>query len=91
MIIFINQQALISYFYFAVVSIQITPAHDLDDFNTGKRHKLEFINIFTDDGNINENGGPQFEGMPRFTARAAIIDALKAKVLLDYLVFHFLF
>ncbi|XP_052134317.1 valine--tRNA ligase, mitochondrial 1-like [Oryza glaberrima] len=64
---------------FGTGAVKITPAHDLDDFNTGKRHKLEFINIFTDDGNINENGGPQFEGMPRFTARAAIIDALKAK------------
>ena len=62
--------------------MQITPAHDSKDFEVGKQHNLDFINIFTDDGNINENGGPQFEGMPRFTARAAVIDALKEKVLL---------
>jgi valyl-tRNA synthetase len=64
--------------------MQITPAHDTEDFKAGKRHNLEFINIFTDDGNINENGGLQFEGMARFTARAAVIDALKAKVLVKY-------
>jgi valyl-tRNA synthetase len=67
--------------------MQITPAHDTEDFKAGKRHNLDFINIFTDDGNINENGGSQFEGMPRFTARAAVIDALKAKVV--FLIFSF--
>ncbi|KAL6641285.1 hypothetical protein ACP70R_019466 [Stipagrostis hirtigluma subsp. patula] len=66
---------------FGTGAVKITPAHDLDDFEVGKRHNLEFINIFTDDGNINEMGGPQFEGMPRFRARTAIIDALKAKIL----------
>lgn len=63
--------------------MQITPAHDPNDFEVGKRHSLEFINIFTDDGKINSNGGAQFEGMPRFTARVAVIEALKAKVVLD--------
>lgn len=65
--------------------LKVTPAHDFEDFKAGERHNLEFINIFTDDGNINEMGGPQFEGMPRFTARIAVIDALKEKVLLHYL------
>ncbi|KAM3408929.1 hypothetical protein ACQJBY_001768 [Aegilops geniculata] len=64
---------------FGTGAVKITPAHDSKDFNVGKQHNLDFINIFTDDGNINENGGPQFEGMPRFTARAAVIDALKEK------------
>ncbi|KAF0928842.1 hypothetical protein E2562_010700 [Oryza meyeriana var. granulata] len=64
---------------FGTGAVKITPAHDPYDFDTGKRHNLEFITIFTDDGIINENGGPQFEGKARFTARAAIIDALKAK------------
>ncbi|XP_044971413.1 valine--tRNA ligase, mitochondrial 1-like [Hordeum vulgare subsp. vulgare] len=64
---------------FGTGAVKITPAHDSKDFKVGKQHNLDFINIFTDDGSINENGGPQFEGMPRFTARAAIIDALKEK------------
>ncbi|VFQ92059.1 unnamed protein product [Cuscuta campestris] len=58
---------------------KITPAHDPEDFEVGKRHNLEFINIFTDDGKINSNGGPEFEGMPRFKARAAITEALQKK------------
>lgn len=61
---------------------QITPAHDPNDFEVGKRHNLEFINIITDDGKINSNGGPEFEGMPRFKARVAVIEALKARVFL---------
>jgi valyl-tRNA synthetase len=61
--------------------MQITPAHDPNDFEVGKRHNLEFINILTDDGKINSNGGARFEGMPRFIARAAVIEALKEKVL----------
>lgn len=61
-------------------SWQITPAHDPNDFEVGKRHNIDFINIFTDDGKINSNGGSEFEGMPRFEARAALIEALKNKV-----------
>ncbi|KAK9060968.1 hypothetical protein SSX86_018148 [Deinandra increscens subsp. villosa] len=43
-------------FFDGAVSYPITPAHDPNDFEVGKRHKLEFINIFTDDGKINSNG-----------------------------------
>ncbi|KAG8052975.1 hypothetical protein GUJ93_ZPchr0001g30805 [Zizania palustris] len=64
---------------FGTGAVKITPAHDPNDFEVGKRHKLEFINIFTDDGKINNNGGVQFEGMLRFTARVAVVEALKAK------------
>ncbi|CAL5082726.1 unnamed protein product [Urochloa decumbens] len=64
---------------FGTGAVKITPAHDPNDFEVGKRHNLEFINIFTDDGKINSNGGAQFEGMPRFTARVAVIKALKEK------------
>jgi len=68
-----------------IAILQITPAHDPNDFKVGERHNLEFINIFTDDGKISEMGGSQFEGMQRFSARNAVIDALKNKVLLYYL------
>lgn len=66
---------------------QITPAHDPNDFEVGKRHNLDFINIFTDDGKINSNGGPEFVGMPRFEARVALTEALKEKVFLLLSVF----
>ena len=65
--------------------MQITPAHDPNDFEVGKRHNLEFINIFTDDGKINRNGGSEFDGMLRFEARVALTEALKKKVIFPYL------
>ncbi|MCD7461038.1 Valine--tRNA ligase, mitochondrial 1, partial [Datura stramonium] len=64
---------------FGTGAVKITPAHDPNDFEVGQRHKLEFISIFTDDGNINSNAGPDFEGMPRFRARVAVTEALKEK------------
>ncbi|CAA6663652.1 unnamed protein product [Spirodela intermedia] len=64
---------------FGTGAVKITPAHDPNDFDVGTRHNLKFINIFTDDGKINSNGGKEFEGMPRFEARKAITEALKLK------------
>ncbi|KAG6519824.1 hypothetical protein ZIOFF_023333 [Zingiber officinale] len=64
---------------FGTGAVKITPAHDPNDFEVGKRHNLAFINIFTDEGKINSNGGADFEGMPRFAARVAVIEALKSK------------
>ncbi|XP_010554365.1 PREDICTED: valine--tRNA ligase, mitochondrial 1 [Tarenaya hassleriana] len=64
---------------FGTGCVKITPAHDPNDFEVGKRHNLEFINIFTDDGKINSNGGPEFTGVPRFGAREAVVEALQKK------------
>ncbi|KAJ8759608.1 hypothetical protein K2173_008789 [Erythroxylum novogranatense] len=64
---------------FGTGAVKITPAHDPNDFEVGKRHNLEFINIFSDDGKINGNGGSEFTGMPRFTAREALTEALQKK------------
>jgi len=61
---------------FGTGAVKITPAHDLNDFNKGKRHNLEFINILTDNGLMNENAGP-FEGHKRFDVRYSIIEELK--------------
>ncbi|KAK5953096.1 hypothetical protein OHC33_005664 [Knufia fluminis] len=61
---------------FGTGAVKITPAHDANDFAKGKRHNLEFINIFTDDGMINENGGP-FAGQKRFDVRYGVIEGLK--------------
>ncbi|CAD6904618.1 unnamed protein product [Tilletia controversa] len=63
---------------FGTGAVKITPAHDPNDFDCGTRHKLEVINILNDDGTLNANAGP-FEGMKRFLARRAVIDALKEK------------
>ena len=55
--------------------VKITPAHDPNDFEVGKRHNLPEINILNDDATINKNGG-KFEGMDRYAARDAIVKEL---------------
>lgn len=55
--------------------VKITPAHDPNDFEVGKRHNLPVINILNDDATINKNGG-EFEGMDRYEARKVIVEKL---------------
>ena len=55
--------------------VKITPAHDPNDFEVGKRHNLPVINILNDDATINENGG-KYQGMDRYAAREAIVREL---------------
>ena len=50
--------------------VKITPAHDPNDFEVGRRHNLPEINILNDDATINENGG-KYAGMDRYEARKA--------------------
>ncbi|WP_097076244.1 valine--tRNA ligase [Pseudobutyrivibrio ruminis] len=52
--------------------VKITPAHDPNDFEVGKRHNLPVINVLNDDATINSNGG-EFEGMDRYEAREIIV------------------
>jgi valyl-tRNA synthetase len=61
---------------FGTGAVKITPAHDWNDFATGKRHKLDEINILSKDGKLNEEAGP-FAGMDRFAARKAVKAKLK--------------
>ncbi len=61
--------------------VKITPAHDPNDFEVGKRHNLPEINILNDDATINENGG-KFKGMDRYEARNRIVEELKEMGLL---------
>ena len=56
---------------FGTGAVKITPAHDENDFNCGNRHNLERINILTNEGKINENGG-KFKNMLRYDARDEI-------------------
>jgi valyl-tRNA synthetase len=60
---------------FGTGAVKITPAHDPNDFATGKRHNLPSINVFTDQGMMNENGAP-YEGMQRFAVRVKVCAAL---------------
>lgn len=57
--------------------VKITPAHDYNDFKTGKKHNLKILNIFTDSGLLNDNCGPEWLGMKRFDARYKVIEELK--------------
>ena len=61
--------------------VKITPAHDPNDFEVGKRHNLPVINVMNDDATINENGG-KFAGMDRYEARKAIVEELDSLGLL---------
>ncbi len=60
---------------FGTGAVKVTPAHDPNDFAVGERHQLPKINILTEDGRINEEGGP-FAGLDRFAARKAVLQAL---------------
>jgi len=63
---------------FGTGAVKVTPAHDFNDFATGKRHGLEEINVFDLDGTVNENGG-RFAGLDRKEARRAVKKALDEK------------
>ncbi|GEK91554.1 valine--tRNA ligase [Alkalibacterium kapii] len=56
--------------------VKITPAHDPNDFEIGKRHDLEQMNVMNKDGSMNENAG-NYAGMDRFEARKALVKDLK--------------
>ena len=61
--------------------VKITPAHDPNDFEVGKRHNLPEINIMNDDATINANGG-KYEGLDRYEARKRIVAELEQEGLL---------
>ena len=72
---------------FGTGCVKITPAHDPNDFEVGKRHNLAEINILNDDATINANGGI-YEGMDRYEARKAIVAELDELGLLVKVVEH---
>ncbi|KAJ5580217.1 tRNA synthetases class I-domain-containing protein [Penicillium hispanicum] len=63
---------------FGTGAVKLTPAHDPNDFALGQKHKLDFINILTDDGLMNANAGP-YEGQKRFDVRYTIQEDLKKR------------
>ena len=62
--------------------VKITPAHDFNDYEVGRRHEMEVINLFTPAARMNENAPRDYQGMDRYEARAAIIKDLEAEGLL---------
>jgi valyl-tRNA synthetase len=72
---------------FGTGCVKITPAHDPNDFEVGKRHNLEEINIMNDDATINQMGG-KYAGMDRYEARKAMLADLEAEGLLVKTVPH---
>ena len=72
---------------FGTGAVKITPAHDPNDWEAGKRHGLAQIDVMTDDGHINANGGA-YAGLERFTARKKIVEDLKAQGFLEKITDH---
>ena len=72
---------------FGTGCVKITPAHDPNDFEVGKRHDLEEINIMNDDATMNGLCG-KYTGMDRYEARRAIVEDLEAQGLLVKVVPH---
>ena len=68
---------------FGTGCVKITPAHDPNDFEIGKRHELEFINIMNDDASINDNAPKKYIGQSRFDAREQIVNDIEKAGLLE--------
>ncbi len=73
---------------FGTGCVKITPAHDFNDYEVGKRHDLPMINILTTTAQINENGPEPYRGLDRFTARQRIVDDMKIAGLLEKVAEH---
>ncbi len=72
---------------FGTGAVKITPAHDPNDFEVGKRHGLEQIDVMTDEGRMNGNAGA-YAGLDRFAARKKIVEDLKGLGLLEKITDH---
>jgi valyl-tRNA synthetase len=68
---------------FGTGALKITPAHDPNDFEIGKRHGLDVIDVMNPDGTMNDQAGP-YEGTDRFEARDRIVEQLESEGLLDH-------
>ncbi|WP_374313486.1 valine--tRNA ligase [Dongia sp.] len=64
-------------------AVKITPAHDFNDFEVGKRHSLPMINIFDRDAKLNENVPEKYQGLDRFKAREMVLEELSALDLIE--------
>ena len=69
-------------------AVKMTPAHDFNDFEVGRRQNLEMINILDRQGKINENAPEKYQGMDRFEARKVVVADLEAEGLLEKIEDH---
>jgi len=69
-------------------AVKITPAHDVNDFEIGKRHDLEAVNIFSVDAKLNQNVPAPYQGLMREEARKQVIAELTAQNLIEKIVPH---
>ena len=69
-------------------AVKITPAHDFNDFEVAKRHKLPMINIFDKHAHLNDDVPEKYYGMERFAARKAVVADMEELGLLDQIVPH---
>lgn len=68
---------------FGTGCVKITPAHDPNDFDIGKRHNLPFINVMNEDGTMNDLCPDEFKGLDRFAARKLVLKRMKELELFD--------
>ncbi|MFK8066842.1 MAG: valine--tRNA ligase [Gammaproteobacteria bacterium] len=68
--------------------VKITPAHDFNDYDVGKRHDLPVMNVFTDDAALNDECPMAYQGMDRYGARKKIVEDLEAQDLIDKIEDH---
>ncbi|AXA32950.1 valine--tRNA ligase [Francisella adeliensis] len=68
---------------FGTGCVKITPAHDFNDYEMGKRHNLPMMNILTDDADLNDKVPAEYKGLDRFVARKKIVADMDALGLLD--------
>jgi valyl-tRNA synthetase len=73
---------------FGTGCVKITPAHDFNDYEIGRRHDLPMINVLTIDACINDEAPEAYRGMDRYAARQRIVDDLKALDLLEKIEDH---
>ncbi len=69
-------------------AVKITPAHDFNDFEVGRRHDLEMINIFDQNAALNDNVPAEYRGLDRFAARKKVVAAMEAAGLLEKIEDH---
>ncbi|MCK6452156.1 MAG: valine--tRNA ligase [Alphaproteobacteria bacterium] len=69
-------------------AVKITPAHDFNDFEVGKRHKLEMVNIFDRDARTNDNVPEPYRGLDRYDARKKVVADLEAQGLVEKIEAH---
>jgi valyl-tRNA synthetase len=62
---------------FGTGAVKVTPAHDVNDYDMGQRHKLEIVNILNDDASLNENAPKEFISLDRFEARKKVVEKIE--------------